>query len=125
MVGSAKRYRIFIAHPAAQCAWLHVPEVVGVRGKSSAQQTRLCRYELEVSTIAVPAWFAQGKGAFIDVPCNGIVHALLRLGDYDCRLDLWFRRNPSDRMWADLLALPLSSYVPGRRGGKQWREAIV
>jgi hypothetical protein len=34
------------------------------------------RHELQVRTIAVAARFAQCKNAFVDMPCNGIIHTL-------------------------------------------------
>jgi len=81
MMRTTKRDGELIADPAAQRAWLHVPQVVGVRWTSAAQETRLRRYEFEVGTIAVSAGFTQRESAFIDVPRYGIVHLLFDLRD--------------------------------------------
>jgi hypothetical protein len=70
MVGTAERHREFIADPPSHRSRLYEPQMVSVRGLSPTQQARLRRYELQVGAIAVAAWFAHRKGAFVDMSNN-------------------------------------------------------
>jgi hypothetical protein len=82
MVGPAERNRELVADPAAQRPWLGKSEMMSVRRPASAQETRLRGYELEMRAIAVAARFAQGEGAFVDMPSVGFAHAILGPGGY-------------------------------------------
>jgi hypothetical protein len=93
MVGSAERNRELVADPAAERPRLGESQMVGVRRPASAQQTRLRGYELEVRTITVATWFAQREGAFIDMPVDGIVHALFGPGADERRAVVILRRH--------------------------------
>ena len=74
MVGAAERNGEFIADPAPHGPRLHEPQMVSVRRLPPAQKARLRRHELQMGAIAIAARFAQGKGAFVDMPENGVVH---------------------------------------------------
>jgi hypothetical protein len=65
----------FVADPAAQRPRLGEPQVVGIRGSPPTQKAWLRRHELQVCSIAVTARFAQGEGAFVNMPSDGIAHA--------------------------------------------------
>jgi hypothetical protein len=85
VVGAAQGNRKLVADPPAQCPRLCKSQMVGVGRPAPAQQARLRCHELQVRTIAIAARFAQREGAFIDMPGNGIVHAVFRHGAYDGR----------------------------------------
>jgi hypothetical protein len=72
MVGPAERDSVFITDPAAEAARLGKSQMMGVRGPSPADETRLRRHEPEVCAVTVAARFAECEGAFVDVPCHGI-----------------------------------------------------
>src|ERR1700733_10132783 len=91
MVGAAKGNCELVADPAAQRTWLGKSQMVGVRRSSSAEQTRLRRDELKMRAIAVAARFAVCKGAFVDMPGDGVVHPLYSVRGCRNRLDP-FRR---------------------------------
>jgi hypothetical protein len=73
MVRPAKRDGVLVADPATESPRLREPQVMRVRGPSAADQARLGRNEPEVRTIAVAARFAVSEGAFVYVPCHGVV----------------------------------------------------
>jgi hypothetical protein len=79
-VGPAERNHELVADPTAQRPRLGKSQVVGVRRPASTQEAGLRGYELQVRTIAVAPRFAQGEGAFIDMPSDGIAHATLGQG---------------------------------------------
>ena len=85
MVDTTKRNRELVADPAAQRPRLCKPQMMGVGRSASAQQARLRCHELQVRAIAIAARFAQRKSAFIDMPGNGVVHAVFRRGAYGRR----------------------------------------
>jgi hypothetical protein len=74
MVGAAERNGEFVADPAPQGSRLHEPQMVRIRRLPSAQKARLRRYELQMGAIAIAARFAEGKGALVDMPEDGVVH---------------------------------------------------
>ena len=74
MVGAAQRHRKLVADPAAQGPRLHESEVVGVARLPPTEEAWLRRHELQMGAIAVAARLAQGKGALVDMPGNGVVH---------------------------------------------------
>ena len=115
MVGAAERNRELVADPAAQGSRLHEPQMMSVRRSPSAQQARLRRHELQVRTIAVAARFAQGEGAFVDMPGNGIVHPLCSQCSGGSRLNL----NPSRyrRSGGHMPARPPLAGAPNHRSG--------
>jgi len=78
VMGSAQRYREFVADLAPHRAGLSVPEMVIVRGASPANQTRLRCYELEVGLVAVPARLADDEFAFLDFGRSGVGLKLCR-----------------------------------------------
>jgi hypothetical protein len=53
VMGSAQRYRELIADLSPHGAGLCEPQMVGVRGTSPANQTRLRRHEFEVGFVAM------------------------------------------------------------------------
>jgi hypothetical protein len=73
MMGPAQWDRIFIANPAAEGARLGESQMMGVGRPSAADQAWLRRHEPEMRAVAVAAWFADGEGSFVDVPCHCIV----------------------------------------------------
>jgi hypothetical protein len=85
MVDTTKRDRELVADPPAQRPRLCKSQMVGVGRPASAQKARLRCHELEVRAIAITPRFAEREGAFIDMPGNGIVHAVFRPGTYDRR----------------------------------------
>jgi hypothetical protein len=66
--------RELVADPAPYGSRLHEPQMVRVRGLPSAQKARLRRHELQMGAVAVAARFAEGKGALVDMPEDGVVH---------------------------------------------------
>ena len=82
-MGPAKGNRELVADPAAQRSWLGKSQVVCVRRPASTQQAGLRGDELEMRTIAVAPRFAQREGAFVDMPSDGIAHAILGWGAYN------------------------------------------
>src|SRR5216684_3633903 len=73
---SAQRHRELVADLAPHRARLSEPQMVGVRGTSPADQTRLGCNELEVSFVAMAAHLANGELAFVDF--GGISFGLSR-----------------------------------------------
>jgi hypothetical protein len=65
-MGPAQRDRELVADLASHRARLGEPKIVGIRGASAANQTRLRCDELEVAFIAMPARLADRKLAFLD-----------------------------------------------------------
>jgi len=64
---SAQRYGVFVTDLAPHCAGLCEPQMVGVSGTSSADQTGLRCYELEVGLVAEPAHLADREHALVDL----------------------------------------------------------
>jgi hypothetical protein len=83
MVGAAKGNGELVADPATPRARLGKLQVVGIRWPAPAHKAWLRGYELQVRTIAVAAWFAQSKSAFIDMPGNSIIHTLFKPRAYE------------------------------------------
>jgi hypothetical protein len=71
-MGSAQGYRELIAYLASHCAELSEPEMVGVSGASSADETGLRCHEFEVGLIAMAAWLADRKLAFFYFGGSGV-----------------------------------------------------
>jgi hypothetical protein len=65
VMGPAQRYRELVADLEPHRAGLGEPQVVGVRGTSPADQTRLRCNELEMAFIAMPTWLAEREHAFV------------------------------------------------------------
>src|SRR6202051_1897857 len=57
VMGSAQRYREFIADLESHCPRLSEAQMVGVSGASAADQTRPRCNELEMAFVAMPTWF--------------------------------------------------------------------
>ena len=116
MVGAAERNGEFVADPAPHGSRLHEPQMVSVRRLPSAQKARLRRHELQMGAVAIAARFAEGKGAFVDMPEDGVVHrrclGLRRCGSVRQRGRLgWCRRRR-------LLRTPPLAPAPLRREGR-------
>jgi hypothetical protein len=99
-MGSAQRYREFIADLESHCPRLSEAQMVGVSGASGADQTRLRCNELEMAFVAMPAWLADREHAFIDFGGGSVgskmcrSRRIVRDGGFrrDRRGDRWFGR---------------------------------
>jgi hypothetical protein len=74
MVGAAERHGVLVADLAAQRPRLREAQVMRLTGLPLTSKARLRGHESEMGAMAVAAWLAQGKGALVDAPVNGIVH---------------------------------------------------
>src|SRR6202000_2958737 len=72
VMGSAQRYREFIADLEPHCPRLSEAQMVGISGASAANQTRMRCHEFEVGFIAMSTRLAEHKLAFIDFAEKGI-----------------------------------------------------
>jgi hypothetical protein len=72
VMGSAQGDSELVAHLASHCAELSEPEMVGVSGTSSADETWLRCHEFEMSLIAMAARLADRKFTFLDFGRSGI-----------------------------------------------------
>jgi hypothetical protein len=70
VMGSAQRYREFIAHLSSHCTGLGKSEVMGVGRTSPANQARMGCDEFEMAFIAMPTHLADRELAFIDFGCR-------------------------------------------------------
>jgi hypothetical protein len=122
----------FVADPAAQRPRLYESQMMSVRWTASAEKAWLRGYELEVRTIAVAAWFAQGEGAFVDMPSDGIAHATLGAGCYSGRYGVVRGGDRRRRDWTPATSFPgISRHQVRRlalgqpRGGGRRRELDI
>jgi hypothetical protein len=74
MMGATEGDCELIADPAAQGLGLHESEVMGVARLPPAHEARLRGHELQMGAVAIAARLAQRKGAFVDMPENGVIH---------------------------------------------------
>jgi hypothetical protein len=72
VMDSAQRYRELIADFEPHRAGLSEPQMVGVGGASSADQTGLRGNELEVGFVAKATGLADSEYAFVDL-CGSVV----------------------------------------------------
>jgi len=79
-MGPAQRHRELVAHLAPQGASLGKPQVVGVGGASSTDQTRLRCHEFEMGFVAVAARLADGEFALLDFCGTGVGLSRRRIG---------------------------------------------
>jgi hypothetical protein len=68
--------RELIADLAAECARLHEPEVMGVRGLAAAHETRLLGDIAKVLPVAIATRGSEGENALIDALRSTRVRAL-------------------------------------------------
>jgi hypothetical protein len=74
VMDSAQRYGELVAHLARHRAGLGEPQMVGVCGASSTDQTGLRGNELEVGFVAESTGLANHKYTFVDLPGRVIVN---------------------------------------------------
>jgi hypothetical protein len=67
VMGSAQRYSKLVADLEPHCAGLGEPQMVGVGGASSTDQTGLRGHELEVGSVAESTGLANRKYTFVDL----------------------------------------------------------
>jgi hypothetical protein len=70
----AQRYGELVADLEPHCAGLGEPQMVGVGGASSADQTGLRRNEFEVGFVAESTGLANRKYAFVDLPGSVVLY---------------------------------------------------
>jgi hypothetical protein len=73
VVGAAERHRILVADFAAQGPRLHEAQVMRLGRLPLAPKAWLRCHELQMGAIAVATRLAEGQGALVDMPNNGIV----------------------------------------------------
>ena len=71
---SAQRHCELVAHLAPHRAGLGEPQMVGVGGASSADQTGLRGNELEVGFVAKSTGLANRKYTFVDLPGSVVLY---------------------------------------------------
>ena len=74
MMDSAQRYSELVADLEPHCAGLGEPQMVGVGGASSTDQTGLRRNEPEVGFVAKSTGVADRKYTFVDLPGSVVVN---------------------------------------------------
>ena len=122
MVGAAERNGEFIADPAPHGSRLHEPQMVSVRRLPSAQKARLRRHELQMGAIAIAARFAEGKGALVDMPEDGVVHRrCLRRHEAARKAEAVQTAAPAQDAAACACACPQGGALPWRRRSPRWR----
>ena len=98
-MGSAQRYREFVADFAPHRAPLSEPQMVGVGGAAPADQTWLRRHELEMSFIAMPTRLADCKHAFVDFGGSSVGLKMRR--SRGIVIDGWLRQDRRRSKWLD------------------------
>src|SRR2546421_3454718 len=66
VMDAAERHREFIAGLAAECAWLHVAQVMGVRWLAAADEAGLPHNKAQVLPIAIAPRGSNGERALVD-----------------------------------------------------------
>jgi hypothetical protein len=74
VMDSAQRYRELITDLEPHCAGLGEPQMVGVGGASSTDQTGLRGNELEVGFVAESTGLADRQYTFVDFPGSVVVN---------------------------------------------------
>src|SRR3981081_2278462 len=77
-MGPAQRYREFVADLAPHRAWLREPQMVGISGASSADETGLRCNELKVGFVAKTAHLANCNLSFVDFGGNSFSGKMCR-----------------------------------------------
>ena len=71
VVTPAQRHGEFIAHFSPERAMLREPQMMGIRGSTTANQARLFGYELDVLLVTKAAGLGMDQLALVDAPGRG------------------------------------------------------